>query len=242
MTLGDFVADVAKRRKTMVVYASDGAPDVASDVAAHFESRNVSVVHESIPAGGPDGFVVLRDEDGFVGAFSIETIAELLDPPLFRPTYRTDVSDPWRSLYEILDNTLFASFGRRQLLGATREIENRAWRIGAGTLRVGFQSVDALAAQVKVYRRLAEQTDLAIHAFVEAGDEAVPAPDGVELFRSQGTEIGDFWFLVYDAAGDPLNACALLAEERSDGAYYGFWTYDDDRVAALSTYLRDAHE
>ncbi|SFR92206.1 Diguanylate Cyclase and Two-component system sensory domain-containing protein [Halomicrobium zhouii] len=238
MTLADFVADVAKRRKTMVVYASDGAPDVAD----HFESRNVTVERKSIAPGGPDGFVVLRDEDGFVGAFGIDKFAELLDPPLFRPTYRTEVSEPWRSLYEILDNTLFASFGRRQLLGAAREIENRAWRVGAGTLRVGFQSPDALAAQMDVYRRLVEQTDLSIHVFVEAGDEAFPVPDGVELFRSEGTEIGDFWFLVYDAAGDPLNACALLAEERALGTYYGFWTYDEDRVAALSTYLQDVHE
>jgi len=210
MTLADFVTDVAKQRKTLVVYASDGAPDVA----AHFESRNVTVERESLAPGGPDGFVVLRDEDGFVGAFGLSKFAELLDPPLFRPTYLTDVSEPWRSMYEILDNTLFASFGRRQLLGATREIENRAWRIGAGTLRVGFQSPEALAAQVDVYRRLAEQTDLSIHAFVEARDEAVPVPDGIDLFRSDGTEIGDYWFLSYDAG----------------------------RVEALSSYLRDAHE
>jgi len=55
MTLADFVTDVAKQRKTLVVYASDGAPDVA----AHFESRNVTVERESLAPGGPDGFVVL---------------------------------------------------------------------------------------------------------------------------------------------------------------------------------------
>jgi len=95
---------------------------------------------------------------------------------------------------------------------------------------------------VDVYRRLAEQTDLSIHAFVEARDEAVPVPDGIDLFRSDGTEIGDYWFLSYDAAGDPLNACPLLAEEREVDSYYGFWTYDAGRVEALSSYLRDAHE
>lgn len=238
MMLADFVEDVAERRKTIVVYASDGAPDVA----AHFETRNVTVERESLAAGGPDGFVVLRDEDGFVGAFALARLAELLDPPLFRPTRRRDVSEPWRALYEILDNTLFASFDRRQLLGATREIENRAWRVGAGTLRVGFQSPDALAAQADVYGRLAAETDLAIHAYVEAGDEEIAVPEGAELFRSEGTEVGDYWFLAYDAAGDPLNACALVAEERAPGSYYGFWTYDVDRVEALSNYLRDAYE
>lgn len=237
MTLADFVADVADRRKTMVVYASDGAPDVA----AHFASRNVTVEHESLAAGGPDGFVVLRDEDGFVGAFSLSKLVELLDPPLFRPTHREDVSEPWRALYETLDNTLFASFDRRQLLGATREIENRAWRVGAGALRAGFQSAAALEDQVDVYRRLAAETDLSVHVFV-ADDDGIPDPEGVEVFVAEGTEVGDYWFLAYDAAGDPLNACGLVAEEREPGSYYGFWTYDTDHVAALSDYVRETYE
>ena len=42
-------------------------------------------------------------------------------------------------MYEVLEETLFTSFDRRQLLGTAREIEDRAWRVGVGTLRVGFQ-------------------------------------------------------------------------------------------------------
>lgn len=236
MTLAEFVEAVAAERKTMVVYASDGAPDVAT----HFATRNVSVEHDSLPDVGPPGFVVLRDESGFVGAFSLARLADLLDPPLFRPYDVDDVSEPWRALYEILSNTLFASFDRRQLLAAAREIENRSWRVGAGTLRVGFQSTDAFADQAAVYRRLADETDLDVHAFV--ADDDGPTIDGVDLFHVPETEIGDYWFLVYDAAGDPMNACALLAEERSPGSYYGFWTYEPDRVEDLSTYLRRTYE
>ena len=237
MTLADFVEDVAERRKTIVVYASDET----FDVEAHFATRNVTVVHESIAKSGPEGFVVLRDEDGFVGAFSLAKLAALLDPPLFRPTAVDDVSEPWRSLYEILNETLFASFDRRQLLAATREIENRAWRMGAGTLRVGFQSAAAAAAQADVYQRFVAETDLSIHLYV-ADDGAIPAIDDVDIFRAPDSEIGDYWFLAYDAAGDPLNACGLLAEERTPGSFFGFWTYDTDRVADLSSYLRDSYE
>lgn len=237
MTLADFVEEVADRRKTFVVYA----PEESADVEAHFETRNVTIEHETIAPGGPDGFVVLRDEDGFVGAFGLDKLLELLEPPVFRPWQREEVSEPWQTLFQILDDTLFSSFDRRQLLAATREIENRAWRIGAGTLRAGFQSSEAFAAQVDVYRRIVAETDLAVHVYV-ADDEEVPSLDGAEIFRAEGTEIGDYWFLAYDAAGDPMNACGLVAQERSPESYFGFWTYDPERVDDLSTYLRQTHE
>ena len=235
--LADFVDEVTGLRKTFVVYASEES----ADVEAHFETRNVTVEHETIAQGGPDGFVVLRDARGFVGAFSLSRLLALLEPPVFRPWNREEVSEPWQALYEILNETLFASFDRRQLLAATREIENRAWRVGAGIIRVGFQSSDALAAQADVYRRLAAETDLAIHVYV-ADDQEVPSLPGVEIFRAEGTEVGDYWFLAYDAAGDPVNACGLVAEEQSPGSYFGFWTYDPERVDDLSTYLRQTYE
>lgn len=236
MTLADFVDEVAARRKTLVVYASDDAPDVA----AHFETRNVTVEHRSLAATGPGGFVVLRDDDGFVGAFGLEQLTSLLQPPVFRPWSLDDVAEPWRSLYEILANTLFTSFDRRQLLATTREIENRAWRIGAGTLRVGFQSAAAFDAQMPVYRRLAAETDLDINVYVADADAT--DRDGVTVFDASGSEVDDYWLLAYDAAGDPRNACALLAAEQSPGSYTGFWTYDPDRVEALSSYLRQTYE
>lgn len=237
MTLADFVEAVADRRKTITVHASDEMPDVA----AHFETRNVTVEHESIPQGGPEGFVVLRDEDGFVGAFDLAGLATLLEPPLFRPWRPDDVSEPWASLYEVLDETLFTSFDRRQLLAVAREIENRAWRVGSGSLRVGFQSTAALADQTDVYQRMAAESDLRIYVYL-ADEEDVPSLTDVEVVRAPETEIGDYWFLAYDAAGDPLNACGLVAEERAQDSYFGFWTYDPDRVEELSTYLQESYQ
>lgn len=237
MTLAEFVEDVADRRKTIVVH-SDGE---GSDVEEHFETRNVTVERESIAPDGPDGFVVLRDEDEFVGAFPLGHLATLLAPPLFRPWRPDDASEPWAALYEVLDDTPFASFDRRQVLAATREIENRAWRVGTGSLRVGFQSAAAFGDQAEVYERMAAESDLSIKVYL--GDEAdVPSHDGVEVFHAPDTEVGDYWFLAFDAAGDPTNACGLVAEERSPGSYFGFWTYDRERVEALATYLRETYE
>ena len=237
MTLADFLDDVETRRMTVSVYASEAAPDVA----AHFETRNVTVERETLPSGGPNGFVVVRDDDGFVGAFGLTELADLLAPPVFRPWDHEDVSRPWRDLYEILDNTLFAAFDRRQLLAVAREIENRAWRVGDGTLRVGFQRPAAYRAQADVYRRLQRETDLTIHVYLDEDWDEALVPD-VNVHAPTSGEIGAYWFLAFDAAGDPTNCCALLGEERSSGSYYGFWTYDPDRVERLSAYLRATYE
>lgn len=237
MTLSDFVDAVESRRMSIAIYASEAVPDVASQ----FETRNVTVEHETITPGSHQGFVILRDDEGFVGAFGLAELAHLLDPPLFRPWDREDLSTPWRELYEVLEETLFTSFDRRQLLAAAREIENRAWRVADGTLRVGFQSSEAFRSQVGVYRRLAEETDLTIHVYVadEWTHDPIPA---VDLHRCPAEEIGQYWLLAFDAAGDPRYTCALVAEERSPESFYGFWTYDPDHVGAISSYLRRTYE
>ena len=54
-------------------------------------------------------------------------------------------------------------------------------------------------------------------------------------------EIGSFWFLAFDGGSEPQNACALLAEERSPEAFYGFWTYDEDLVGAIEAYLSSTY-
>lgn len=237
MTLADFVDEVRTDRKTLVVYANEAAPDVA----AHFATRNVTVERESLPADGPDGFVVLRDGGDFVGAFGLIDLAELLSPPIDRPWDRDDGSQPWRKLYEIFDDASFTSFDRRQMLGATREFENRAWRVGTGALRVCFQSERAYRAQADVYRRLAADTDLEIHVYL-ADDWTRSTPDAIRVHTDLGPEIARYWALVFDAEGDPTNACAMLAEERDPNSFFGFWTYDPDRVDAMATYLRDRYE
>jgi hypothetical protein len=70
--------------------------------------------------------------------------------------------------------------------------------------------------------------------------EEPPEIDGVTLHQEDTREIAESWFVVFDGAGDPLDACALLAEERGDTderLFYGFWTYDpaivDDILAHL---------
>jgi hypothetical protein len=79
-----------------------------------------------------------------------------------------------------------------------------------------------------VYERLASKPGLDVHVFGEP-DWEPPAMGDVTLHATVDPEITDVWFVVYDGE-DPLDDCALLAEERSPGQFHGFWTYDSDRV------------
>lgn len=236
MTLDDLIAAVEGRRKYIVVY--DREDD--GDVVREFETRNVVVEHEPIPPGGPPGFVVIRDDGGFVGAIGITELDELLSPPIRKPWDEEFVEAGYRALFDVLDDTLFSSFDRRQLLAAAREIENRAWRVGRGTLRVGFQSLSAMRDQVPVYERLGDDTDLDVYVYGRR-DWDPPEIPRVTVRAESNDEIGSHWFLGFDGGERAVDACALVAEERSPGSFYGFWTYDPATVEELLDYLRHTY-
>lgn len=236
-TLGDAISTVEKRRQTFVVYSSDDDPSIVDQ----FALQNVDIVHRRLPSDRPNGFVVLRNEaDEFVGSISLDELELLLEPPISRPWNDAVLAEGYRALYEVLSHTVFTSLDRRQLLGTAREIENRAWRVGEGTLWVGFQRFSAMAEQVDVYTKLADETALEIHAFGEDDWDLPPIP-GVTCHAESAEEIGRFWFLLFDGGGDDDQACALVAEECSPGEYFGFWTYDHDLVEELTAHVRTTY-
>ncbi|KTG09411.1 hypothetical protein AUR64_16675 [Haloprofundus marisrubri] len=234
MTLDQFIADVADRRKQIIVYA----PEDATVPLQQFETRNVSIERRTLPDDGPPGFVVIRDDEGFSGALGIDELGHLLTPPIRRP-WENDAETSYRPLFEILDNAVFASFDRRQMVGVSREIEERAWRTGHGTLRCGFQSTEPLEKQRSVYRRLAE-TELDIHVYL--ADNTEPQIDGVTYHVESAAEIGRTWFVVFDGSTYTEAACGLVAEEIEDGAFRGFWTYDEPFVDEILSHLTSTYD
>lgn len=189
---------------------------------------------------GKNGVLVIRDRRGFRGAIGLTAFKEFLTPPVHVPWNSDLDSSNFCDLLALLDRTLFSSFDRRQMLGTSREIENRAWRVGQGELHVGFQSFSAFRAQVPVYRRLTDETNLAVHIYGES-DWHPPQIQNTVFHAETTDEIGTVWFLVYDGGGDDLQKCALLAEERDPNQFYGFWTYDPETVNELHEYLRRAY-
>lgn len=234
--LRDQLGEIEARRKVLEVHTDRDR--VAAEFERQFSTRNVRVVREPSPSSGGRGFVIVRDAGHeFRGAVGIDHFRAMLSPEIHPPWTLEDADVDYSDLFEFLENTLFTSYDRRQMLAASREIEERAWRIDAGTLYVGFQNSAALASQLSVYDRLIRERELDITVFVE--DECDERPvDGIEIVSDAGGEIGAFWFVIYDGGGSDLNKCGLLAEERESDRYYGFWTYEPERIDELVSYLR----
>lgn len=232
--LGDAFDAVERRHRTLEVYTDDDA--LVSELEAQFSTRNVEVARRSATAVDGGGAVVVRDADGeFRAGLGVDHLRAIASPEI-HPPWALDAAEPdYAEIFDFLDNAIFASYDRRQMLATTREIEGRAWRVGEGTLYAGFQRSAAFAAQTTVYER-----SLAIRLFVE--DEwSAALPDAVDVVSGAGDEIGQFWFVLFDGGGSDMQKCGLLAEEREPDRYRGFWTYDPEIVDELMEYLQTTY-
>lgn len=231
MSPGGVLEAAADRRKTLVLYARE-----PGDVAERFAARNVDVTFRELPAGGPRPFVTVRDDDGFRGAVTVETLEDVLAQPGAGSRSRDGVSPAFGALLELLDDTVFASLSRRQLLATTREFEDRAFRAGAGVLHAGFQTTEEFEEQRATYRRLADATDLDVHVHVDAPDLDAP---GITVHPDSEYAAG-YWFLAFRGAGD--TQCALVARKTGENDFEGAWTYDPALVARVIDDLTRASE
>lgn len=221
MSLGGVLETADERRKTLVHYAPE-----PGDFSERFVARNVDVTHRKLPPGGPDPFVTVRDDDGFRGAVTVATLEGVLAAPGAATADGKPVARAYDALLDLLDDTVFASLSRRQLLATTREFEDRAWRAGRGVLHAGFQTAEQFEQQRETYRRLAD-TNLGVH--VHVAESALEAPGATVHTDSEWAAA--YWFLAFDGPGD--TQCALVAEKRGEDDFEGAWTYDPDLVARV---------
>jgi len=235
MSLTELIAGVEDHEKTLTVFnAEEGTLDVLRE---QFHDRNVSVVGEGTPSGKPAAFAVLADGEEFVTAADIETIRESSEGKT-EPGFE---GESYRPILDHLDETMFTSYDIEQMVAASREIEDRAWRIGKGTLHSGFQKLSILADQMKIYEQLAEKDALDVHAYA-VPDTDVPEHDtDLTIHVERSDEIERSWFVAYDGAGVDVNKCALLAEEREPRSFYGFWTYDPSTVDWIIDHLESTY-
>ncbi|AAG19219.1 MULTISPECIES: DICT sensory domain-containing protein [Halobacterium] len=216
MSLRHLMAEVRGREKALTVYAPAG-DGVVTAVREYFSSQHVAIEHEPTE----DALrAVLADADGTqLASVDAPALRELAS----RDLHKVGDEAPYSPLLEHLDHTTFTSYDRRQMTMASREIEDRAWRANSGQLHTGFQRLSNVRKERDTYEQLAA-CDLSVHVYgvpdAELGDTsfAVHAPESDELAVS--------WFVLYDGGTDRAQSSALLAEERADGGFYGFWTYD----------------
>jgi hypothetical protein len=221
-------------RKTVTTFG----PEAYDDIASVLDQFDVDVVHESLPVPESSGYLVVKRGEEFLGALSAAAFGDLRDPPDEAPWDASTRESAYRELVSLLSGAAFEMDDRRRLVATAREIEDRAWRTGRGTLYATFQSLSAFEAQVSAYEHLAGTTDLAVTVFGDP-DWDPPAIDGVSVHRDERGAVSDFWVVAFDGAGDDDAACALIAEELQPGIYVGVVTYDPSVVDDLATYLDD---
>ena len=240
-SLDDVFDSIEARRKTLDVYAD--RDDVAAELESQFATRNVEVNHHPAPPMTRDGFVIIRaPDDTFQAALGLDQFQAIVSPRIHPPWKIEESEVDYEQVFDFLDNTIFTSYDRRQMLAITREIEQRAWRTDTGTLYVGFQDAAAFASQVPVYNQLISGSGLTATVYI-ADDWTVSEEvvDGITIVPDAGEEVGRYWFVIFDGGGSDLNACALLAHERDPGSFYGFWTNDPERIHDLISYLDSSY-
>lgn len=265
--LDSLLDSIRHRSRTFRVYRSDNNTDLEEQFASHL----VDIDTRSLPPDGPDPFVVIEADGAFAGALSLERFEALLEPPIVRPggygkdrpgaslengnnrprtpldsstNARDDIPDGYRVLFDVLGDTVFTAMERRQLLAVSREIEDRAFRVGTGTLRVGFQTLSTFKSQVEMYRYLATETDLDIHIY-GVSDWNPPEIDEITYHpltddSSTLDSLERYWLLAFDGGPTETQACGLLAQERLEG-YDGFWTDDATIVRRIEKALHESH-
>ncbi len=230
MSLSELIAGVEEHEKTLTVFNANES--VVAAFRERFADRNVTVRAESTPSGKPGEFATLSEEGEVLTATSITDLQRMIE--------EADVAvglseSPYQPLLDHMDETMFTSWGIDQMVAASREIEDRAWRVGEGSLHAGFQYLSTLRGELPVYERLGSK-NLDVHAYA-APDEDPPDHEEFTLHIERAEEIEKSWFVVFDGNGVDENKCALLAEEREPRNFYGFWTYGAETVDWIIDHL-----
>ncbi|MFD1587448.1 DICT sensory domain-containing protein [Halorientalis brevis] len=230
MSLTELIAGVEAHEKTLTVF--NAADAVTQELRDQFADRNLTVTSETTASGKPGEFVTLSDDGEVLTATSLDRLRSTLADG---ETVIGLSESPYRPLLEYLDETMFTSWSTDRMVAASREIEDRAWRVGDGELYAGFQYLSTLRGELPAYERLGSK-NLDVHAYATP-DEDPPSHLGFTLHIERAEEIEQSWFVVFDGNGKDANKCALLAEEREPRSFYGFWTYDPDTVDWIIDYL-----
>lgn len=223
MVFADILSWIEGRRRTLVFYNVEDRSEEIDRIIEYVGAHDVDIEYAS-DAGMPES-VVVRDGNETLSVDEIETVYEYI------VSWESEMtsSDHPPSLFAALDETVFRSKNKRQLVLASRLIENRAATIGHGSLSVGFQQLSRARAQLPFYRSLPSTVTIALYG---TADWTPPTDSGIEAYEPTLDEYDDYWWVIYndDQSG---HQAALVAEERDPGEYTGFWTYRQSIVEDL---------
>jgi hypothetical protein len=226
----------------LVVNRTEPAP-VMDLFGEAFERQSVDVVEATTDDAAED--VVLLVEDGeVVATSSLQSLMRaflMVNVDLYRTgTSGIDKHEP-PAVLTGLDDTVFTLRGYPQsakekllLVLVSRYIERRALAADAGRLRSAFQRLSRIDDELgtrRVYERLSE-TAVDVHLY-GVPDRTPPTSIDATVHDGRGPGYRRSWFVVFSS---PEDSAALVALRRGD-EWWGTWTHDPDRVAAVDALI-----
>ena len=232
MDLNRAIEYIRAHQKDLILFNLD-EQSVVGELADLFETQNVRIRAARTASGRPREVAVLSAASGVLATVDVADLRELISA--VPATGDIGIADSaYADVLNHLKETTFTSDDKEALLYASREVEDRARRVGSGTIHAGFQRVSLMADQQRIYRDLARQ-GVEVHAYGVA-DTGLPDFGAGRIHTSDAAEIERTWFTVFDGGGQPAQKTALIAEQH-DGEWFGAWTYDGALVDDLCTYL-----
>lgn len=233
MDLRDAIAFVSRLQKELILFNVDPVDSIDTRLAALFETQNVEISTARTPAGRPT-VAVLSNRNGVLAVVDLSLLRSLVSRSSPDSNGLGVADTAYEEILAHLKETTFTSYNATQLYYASREIEDRARRVGTGTIHTGFQRVSVMSDQQAIYEDLAGR-GVDVHMY-GVPDTTIPELTGT-IHAVTTAEIRDMWFVVFDGGGDDRQKTALLAEQQDDGTFYGVWTYDPGIVDPVCTYL-----
>lgn len=230
---------IRHHEKELALFNVDPVDPIADTLRTYFGTQNVTISVHQTASGYPEEIAVLSNATDVLTLIDVSTLREITDQV---PTSSAGIGiadATYDSVLRHLKETTFTSRDSEQLLYASKEIEDRARRVGQGSIHAGFQRCSIMKHQRQPYIDLARQ-GIDVHAY-GIPDTTPPELETGTVHAVRQDEIAKTWFVIFDGGGDDMQKTALLAEERGDNEFYGAWTYDPTIVDTLRTYLEQKY-
>ena len=266
MSLRSFIDDTGSPDRTIAVVNDDAAGPLEGMLADTFDGQSISVApNAAVPSEGQlapeiaatletseDTAVLLEDGEPVAASPMHELYESILaiNSDLFVTGARSVGEIEFPDVLAGLGGTRFQLRGyplahkeKLLLIIVSRYIEQRAWTAGSGTLRSAFQRLSRIDDEIGTYETYAAiaETAVDVHAYGADGGGSTDLP--VTPHTGPDAEYRDGWFVVFtpdERTSPDTDGIALVCLETEPRVWDGFWTSDQERVAAIDDYIMRA--
>lgn len=193
MDLLETVEYIRGREKELALFNLADGDGLANDVSHFFDTQNVRICTYKTASDSPET-AVLTSKNDVLGQISLPELQELIrrSPTSEGGVGIEDIEH--EELLSHLKETTFTSHDTEQMLYASREVEDRARRIGTGTIHAGFQTASTMTEQEAIYTDLGNR-GVRVHMY-GVPDGSQPSFDDATVHTVRSEEIANTWFVV----------------------------------------------